>query len=93
MADFAIYISVGIAFWGMVAFLALHTPESPIDIKWISLAVMTFITFGYPIRWYRRFWGQGRFWGAIVVLLSFHLVGFTFLLTWISIFAICLITS
>ncbi|MFN8006850.1 MAG: hypothetical protein U0V70_07480 [Terriglobia bacterium] len=48
--------------------------------RWISLGVASAITFGYPIKWYRRFWDKNLFWLALTILMAAHVLVFAALI-------------
>lgn len=67
------YIAIGLIWVGAALYVALYIPEqSRIDIKWIAFVAFTAVTFGYPIRWYRRHWKNQRLWGVLAGLLAVH---------------------
>lgn len=63
--------------------------------RWIGLAASSAVTFGFPVKWYRRYGRKKLFWLALLTLLSAHLLIFTVVLLNVDHFGLlwyCIIT-
>ena len=78
------YCVIGIAFATGAILYGVYTAEKGISpklpIRWVGLFAATLLTFGYPIRWYRKHWRCGQFWAALLGLLTLHLLTYTLVL-------------
>ena len=80
--DLGIEIAIGIAVVGVIVGIALYVPsERRLQAKWINLAAMTPVTFGYPLKLLRHYWHRRMFWCAFLILLSAHLGAFVIFLS------------
>ena len=84
LLDLAIYVGVGLALAGFAVWYGVHSARTgasgQLPLRWIGLAGATAVTFWYPVRRYRRYWGHLSFWLKVVALLAVHLLGYTVLL-------------
>lgn len=79
--DLLLEIGIAITLVALVLVYAARVPpERRVDFRWVGLVASTAVTFGYALRWCRRYWRLVRFWLAFVALLSAHSVIFTFVL-------------
>lgn len=70
-----VYVAVGLVCVVYAVYAALYVPaESQIDIKWVAFLAFTAVTFGYPVRWYRRHWRRPRFWRVLAMLFATHVL-------------------
>ena len=77
LLEFLIYILIAIVLVGVIIFYASkHRSEPAPDLRWVGLAVITLITFGYPLKWLRACWRRRRFWGVFLLLLMIHLAAY-----------------
>jgi len=85
VADLAVYAATGLAVAAFGVLYGIHAAQTggsgELPLRWIGLAGATAVTFGYPLRWYWRYWPQGLFWVAYSALLVFHLAIYWWVLT------------
>jgi hypothetical protein len=75
------YILIAIALVSAILIHAnYHRGEKAPDMRWVGLAGITLVTFGYPLKWYRRYWLRWPFWATFFCLLALHLTGYVALL-------------
>ncbi|MEW5978844.1 MAG: hypothetical protein AB1898_23870 [Acidobacteriota bacterium] len=77
VADLAVEVLIGFAIVGLIFYHAEHAPPGhrP-DFRWIALAGTTAVTFGYPIKWNRKYWRRKLFWLTMAALLTVHLAAY-----------------
>lgn len=86
--DVALYFVIGAAI--VVTFLAWGTHQIDLGrepqeaIRWFALAAFIVVTFGYPVRWLRRYLRRPRFWILLGVLVIAHLAAYVFALERVS---------
>jgi len=81
LRDLSLEILIGLALVAGIALFAIYVPRSHrVSARWVGLAVMTLIAFGYPLRWYRSYWRRALFWVAFLGLLLIHLAAFVVVL-------------
>lgn len=85
LRDLLLEILIAIAIVvGAITYAAYVPPEKWIDFRWVALAGTTAVTFGYPLRWYRRHLNRPLFWGAWVSMLSLHVAIYVVVLLRVS---------
>lgn len=79
--DLSLEVAIALAIVGAILYAAGHSPpDHKADFRWIGLVGMTAITFGYPLRWYRRHWGRLPFWFVWGGLLAAHVATYVVVL-------------
>ena len=79
--DYLLYVVIAAAVVIAIATTAIYVPkEHRIPVRWVALALITPITFGYPLRWFRRYWPNKLFWVSFFGLLIIHLAAYITLL-------------
>ena len=79
--DFVLYVLIGLAVLVSALLYATYVPASKrISPRWGGLVIMTLITFGYPVKWYRRYWRVWRFWCIYAFMFVAHMAAFILLL-------------
>ncbi len=77
LLDLLGYTVIGVCLVGAAIFYAsTHRSDPAPDARWLGLAGMTALTFGYPLKWYRSYWRKRLFWCTLVLLLFIHLAAY-----------------
>ncbi len=68
----------------VVLAIVLYAEHGPVSwmpsVRWWGLGGATAVTFGYPVRWYRRMWKVREFWLVFAGLLLAHLIAYVVVL-------------
>src|SRR5690348_9218147 len=81
-ATFRIFLYVGLALAFLtvcalyIAYAVHSSAKARFPRQWAGLATFTPLTFWYPIREYKRYWGRLGFWFIVAGLLAVHLLAF-----------------
>ncbi len=80
--DQLLYLVIALGFVAATVAYALYVPpQSRPDVRWIGLTGATVVTFGYPLRWYRRSLAQLKFWVLFCTFLGIHLLAYVLVLS------------
>jgi hypothetical protein len=75
------YVLIAVALVSGIILYANHNRGGkPPDGRWVGLVGITPVTFGYPLKWYHRYWRRWPFWCAFFCLLALHLAAYVTLL-------------
>ena len=79
--DLALYILIACSIALFAIWEAGNVPlDRRISPKWLGLALITPVSFWFPVSWNKRNWKLSRFWIFVGGLLLLHVVLYTFVL-------------
>jgi hypothetical protein len=83
--DLGLEVAVALIVVVVVFYAAVRSGLPEVEFfRWLGLAGATAVAFGYPLRWFRRFWRRARFWGTWTGLLCLHLAAYIAVLLEVS---------
>lgn len=78
--DSILYLLIGLAVLCLGAYLGLHPPKRQISSKWIELAIMTAMVFGFMVKVYWGYRHNAKVWLTLSLILLLHISVFSLFL-------------